>query len=180
MGAEIVDDPSYGVLDLEWGLNLFNRRYVRFCIILPSTRHWNIPSLPLYTIRINTWSQELLNTSRTEASKWLKTQGGLIYPIYDTFSPSGSLVRHQIWFQTPHNGPTGQALLSKHHWRIFWTFGTLLGALKRPSCEQIKPFGPQTVPNLAFWPLKRSSDGPKWTCLCLKCQIMLKLGGQQR
>ena len=30
MCAEIVDAPSYRVLDLEWGLNLIKSRYARF------------------------------------------------------------------------------------------------------------------------------------------------------
>ena len=29
--------------------------------------------------------------------------------------PSGSLVGHWIWFQTPLNGPTGQCLQGRHH-----------------------------------------------------------------
>ena len=33
--TEIVDAPSYRVLDFEWGLNSFNWRYARFCINLP-------------------------------------------------------------------------------------------------------------------------------------------------
>ena len=35
MCAEIVDAPSYIVLDLEWGLNLLKLLYARSCILLP-------------------------------------------------------------------------------------------------------------------------------------------------
>ena len=38
MCAEIVDVPSFRVPDLECGLNLFNRRYARFYILLPATQ----------------------------------------------------------------------------------------------------------------------------------------------
>ena len=48
--AEIVDAPSYRVLDLEWGLNSFNWHYARFCTLLIWTRNRNILMLLLYTI----------------------------------------------------------------------------------------------------------------------------------
>ena len=50
MCAEIVDAPSYRILDLEWGLNSFNWHYARFCTLLTWTRNWNILMLLLYTI----------------------------------------------------------------------------------------------------------------------------------
>ena len=33
--AEIVDAPSYRVIDLEWGLNSFNWQYAQFGILFP-------------------------------------------------------------------------------------------------------------------------------------------------
>ena len=41
--------------------------------------------------------------------------GGSVLPQRGTFCPSGSLLLHQIWYQTLHNGPTGQCLLERHH-----------------------------------------------------------------
>ena len=35
-------------------------------------------------------------------------QRGSTLPLYGTLCPSGSLVGHQIWLQTLHNGPTSQ------------------------------------------------------------------------
>ena len=40
--------------------------------------------------------------------------GGSTLPVIGTFCPSGCLVLHQIRFQTPYNGPTGQAFQSRH------------------------------------------------------------------
>ena len=40
--------------------------------------------------------------------------GGATLPLKDTFCPSGGLVPHQIWFLTPHNGPTGQDFPRRH------------------------------------------------------------------
>ena len=45
----------------------------------------------------------------------LRGSRGSTLPKKGTFCPSGCLVRHQFWVQTLHNGPTGQAFLSKHH-----------------------------------------------------------------
>ena len=40
--------------------------------------------------------------------------GGSTLPVIGTFCPSGCLVLHQIRFQTPYNGPTGQAFQGRH------------------------------------------------------------------
>ena len=66
-------------------------------------------------------------------------QEGSLIPPTGSFVPSGSLVWHQIWFQTPHNGLNGQCLqgTSLTH---FWTFGPHLGAPNGPFHEQNKPF----------------------------------------
>ena len=44
----------------------------------------------------------------------MRVQGGPTLPLKDTFCPSGGLVPHQIWFLTPHNGPTGQDFPRRH------------------------------------------------------------------
>ena len=50
-------------------------------------------------------------------------QRGSALPLYDTFCHSGSLARHQIWFQTLHSGPTNQCLLGRNHWPISGLLG---------------------------------------------------------
>ena len=47
-------------------------------------------------------------------------------PLKGTFCPSRILVQHQIFFQTPHNGPTGQSLQGRHYWSIFGQHACLL------------------------------------------------------
>ena len=42
-------------------------------------------------------------------------QEGSPIPPTGSFVPSGSLVWHQIWFQTPHNGSNGQCLQGMYH-----------------------------------------------------------------
>ena len=46
-------------------------------------------------------------------SRWVK--GGLLDPYRAHFAHSGSLVQHQIRYQTLCNGSTGQGLLGRHH-----------------------------------------------------------------
>ena len=90
---------------------------------------------------------------------------GSILPRWSTFCPSGSLVQHQNWFQVPHNGSTGQASPSMHHWPNFGTLGPFKGPPKDHFVSKSSPIGTQIVQNLAFRPLKRSweydSNGPK-------------------
>ena len=57
-------------------------------------------------------------------------QEGSAWPLKGTFCPSGSLIQDQIWFQTPHNGATGQYLQDQYHWPVFGPFGALPGAPK--------------------------------------------------
>ena len=89
-------------------------------------------------------------------------KGGLLDPSRALFCPSRSLVRHQIWFQTPQNGPTVKYLQGCHHWPPFGPFGPSWRLPKGLLGANQAVLRPQTVTNLAFWPLKTSSDGPKW------------------
>ena len=77
---------------------------------------------------------------------------GSAWPPESNFCPSGCLVRHQIGFQTPHNGPTGQCFQGRHHWPTFGLLGPPLGAPKRPLHEQIKP----------VWNLRKSQKSIYW------------------
>ena len=95
---------------------------------------------------------------------------GLLDPFGALFCPSGSLVQHQIWFQTPHNGPTGQCLQSRYQWPIFGPLGPPLEALKGPLVEQTSHFEAQNSPKSGLlapemvirWP-KLTEFGPGYS-----------------
>ena len=100
---------------------------------------------------------------------WGGLGGGVCFTPVGHFSPSGSLVQHQIWFQTPHIGPTGQCLLARHHWPIsgllvpYWglskwsPFGTLK-SLKIPYIESKRHFASGDHPQCIILHLVPSLD----------------------
>ena len=71
--AEIVDAPSYRVLDLEWGLNSFNWQYARFGILFSKHKLGTSLCYSNAQFHINTWCQKRLKTSRGEAPERLKS-----------------------------------------------------------------------------------------------------------
>ena len=123
-------------------------------LIIAMNRHW---SCMITYIFISSWTLS-----------WPLGSGESDLPLSDTFSPSGSLVRHQIWFQTPHNGQTGQYSLGRHHrpisgllgpfWRLseghFLSKSTLLGTLETPKI----PFTGSINAFHLLWP-------PRWSII---------------
>ena len=69
-------------------------------------------------------------------------QGSLLNLYRALVWPSGYLIRHQIWSQTPYNGPNGHTVLGDPFLESWGPFG----APKRPLYEQIKPFWKPKMP----------------------------------
>ena len=94
-------------------------------------------------------------------------QTGSPLPLYGTFCTSGSLVRHQIWFQTLHNGPTGQCLLGCHLWPI----GTLLGPPNSHFMSKTNPFRAPNCPKMTPKAPEKAIRWPKMSRFGTKCTI---------
>ena len=65
-------------------------------------------------------------------------------------------------FQTPHNGPTGQCFLVRHHWPISGPLGPPWWLPDGPFWANRTVLRSRTAPSWAFWPMKTSSYGLKW------------------
>ena len=59
------------------------------------------------------------------------SRGDLLFPLTSIVRPSESLIRHQIWNQTPHDSQTSSSKLDINHQAVyFWTIKAVLRAPK--------------------------------------------------